>query len=151
MTSEPRAIDSTAARAIPPAPGFLASSLRIFDLSIGEMLWSRRTIFMVLLVGTLALLDFQALGWTRVTRRLTPWTHTGLLIVLTTGPVMFFADVPRYTSNRACLIKMAVLAAALVFQFTVRRRKDARWAAAASLIMWSSVILAGRAIADFDL
>ena len=38
-------------RPLPPAPGFLASSLRIFDLSIGEMLWSRRTIFMALVVG----------------------------------------------------------------------------------------------------
>jgi ABC-type transport system involved in multi-copper enzyme maturation permease subunit len=38
-------------RALPPAPGFLASSLRIFDLSIGEMLWSRRTVFMALVVG----------------------------------------------------------------------------------------------------
>lgn len=38
-------------RAIPPAPGFLASSLRVFDLSIGEMLWSRRTVFMALVVG----------------------------------------------------------------------------------------------------
>ena len=36
---------------MPPAPGFLASSLRIFDLSIGEMLWSRRTVFMALVVG----------------------------------------------------------------------------------------------------
>ena len=38
-------------RALPPAPGFLASSLRIFDLSMGEMLWSRRTVFMALVVG----------------------------------------------------------------------------------------------------
>jgi ABC-2 type transport system permease protein len=38
-------------RAIPPAPGFVSSSLRIFDLSLGEMLWSRRTIFMALVVG----------------------------------------------------------------------------------------------------
>jgi ABC-2 type transport system permease protein len=38
-------------RVLPPAPGFLASSLRIFDLSLGEMLWSRRTVFMVLVVG----------------------------------------------------------------------------------------------------
>jgi ABC-2 type transport system permease protein len=36
---------------LPPAPGFLASSLRVFDLSLGEMLWSRRTIFMALVVG----------------------------------------------------------------------------------------------------
>jgi ABC-type transport system involved in multi-copper enzyme maturation permease subunit len=33
------------------APSFLASSFRIFDLSLGEMLWSRRTIFMALVVG----------------------------------------------------------------------------------------------------
>jgi ABC-2 family transporter protein len=33
------------------APSFLASSFRIFDLSIGEMLWSRRTIFMGLVVA----------------------------------------------------------------------------------------------------
>lgn len=38
-------------RAVPRAPGFLASALRIFDLSLGEMLWSRRTIFMALVVG----------------------------------------------------------------------------------------------------
>lgn len=38
-------------RALPPAPGFLASGLRIFDLSLSEMLWSRRTIFMMLVVG----------------------------------------------------------------------------------------------------
>ena len=36
---------------LPPAPGYLASSLRIFDLSLGEMLWSRRTVFMALVVG----------------------------------------------------------------------------------------------------
>jgi ABC-type transport system involved in multi-copper enzyme maturation permease subunit len=37
-------------RPIPPAPGYLTSSLRVFDLSVGEMLWSRRTIFMALVV-----------------------------------------------------------------------------------------------------
>jgi ABC-2 type transport system permease protein len=38
-------------RPIPAAPGFVAAGLRIFDLSLGEMLWSRRTIFMLLVVG----------------------------------------------------------------------------------------------------
>lgn len=32
-------------------PSFLTSSLRVFDLSVGEMLWSRRTVFMALIVG----------------------------------------------------------------------------------------------------
>ena len=32
-------------------PGYFSSALRVFDLSVGEMLWSRRTIFMALIVG----------------------------------------------------------------------------------------------------
>jgi hypothetical protein len=34
-----------------PSSGYLRAALRVFDLSIGEMLWSRRTIFMALVVG----------------------------------------------------------------------------------------------------
>ena len=37
-------------------PSFLTSSLRVFDLSVGEMLWSRRTVFMALIVGLPVLL-----------------------------------------------------------------------------------------------
>ncbi|HXW07760.1 MAG TPA: ABC transporter permease [Vicinamibacterales bacterium] len=44
------AMPDETARPLPPAPGYLTSSLRIFDLSLGEMLWSRRTIFMALVV-----------------------------------------------------------------------------------------------------
>jgi ABC-type transport system involved in multi-copper enzyme maturation permease subunit len=33
------------------APNTVQASLRVFDLSVGEMLWSRRTIFMALVVG----------------------------------------------------------------------------------------------------
>jgi ABC-2 type transport system permease protein len=32
-------------------PGVLVGALRVFDLSVGQMLWSRRTIFMALVVG----------------------------------------------------------------------------------------------------
>jgi ABC-type transport system involved in multi-copper enzyme maturation permease subunit len=39
------------------APGTLYASLRIFDLSLGEMLWSRRTVFMALVVGLPVLLS----------------------------------------------------------------------------------------------
>ena len=42
---------SQANRPLPPAPGYVRSALRIFDLSLSEMLWSRRTIFMALIVG----------------------------------------------------------------------------------------------------
>src|SRR3954453_23825870 len=38
-------------------PGPLASAFRIFDLSMSEMLWSRRTIFMALVVGAPVLIS----------------------------------------------------------------------------------------------
>src|SRR6186713_1015901 len=43
MTDAPRPAQTS--------PGFLYAALRVFDLSIGEMLWSRRTVFMALVVG----------------------------------------------------------------------------------------------------
>jgi ABC-type transport system involved in multi-copper enzyme maturation permease subunit len=35
----------------PTPPGLLGAATRVFDLSLGEMLWSRRTIFSLLIVG----------------------------------------------------------------------------------------------------
>jgi ABC-2 type transport system permease protein len=35
----------------PPPPGVFASAVRIFDLSLGEMLWSRRSVFLGILLG----------------------------------------------------------------------------------------------------
>jgi ABC-2 type transport system permease protein len=34
-----------------PTPGVFASAVRIFDLSLGEMLWSRRSVFLAILLG----------------------------------------------------------------------------------------------------
>ena len=34
------------------APPFLTAALRVFDLSLGQMLWARRTIFLALVVGS---------------------------------------------------------------------------------------------------
>ena len=39
----------------PPAhtpPSFMAAAARVFDLSVGQMLWSRRTVFLALVVGS---------------------------------------------------------------------------------------------------
>lgn len=38
-------------RATPAQPSFLYAAFRVFDLSLSTMLWSRRTIFMALLLG----------------------------------------------------------------------------------------------------
>ena len=39
------------AGSIAASPSFFRSALRIYDLSLGQMLWSRRTVFMVLIIG----------------------------------------------------------------------------------------------------
>ena len=38
-------------RAATKAPTVLASAMRIFDLSLGQMLWSRRSVFLGLVLG----------------------------------------------------------------------------------------------------
>jgi hypothetical protein len=123
---------------------------------------------LMLLVGTICLVDLRLLGLSMrrhaaasLASALAPWTAAGLLIVLATGPVMFWSDLTRYVKNPAFVLKMALLAVALGAHFTLHRsavRDDLvsqsarqKLAALLSLLLWSSVVLAGRAIADFDI
>jgi hypothetical protein len=110
---------------------------------------------LALLVGAIVLLDLRLLGWAlrrqtvaEVTAQVRPWIHRGLATVLITGAILFSGDTIRYLQNPAFLIKMAILLLALVIQFTLRR---ARLTAVLSLVLWTCVVLAGRAIADFDI
>ena len=78
-------------RALPPPPGFLSSAVRVFDLSLGEMLWSKRTIFMALIVGApvviaVILRILVALGAPLMEESL---TGTSKSPVLLTGPAIF--------------------------------------------------------------
>lgn len=68
---------------IPKAPGFLASAWRVFDLSLGEMLWSRRTIFMGLVVGAPVII---ALCVRAADTLVSPIRANGVLVA---GPTMF--------------------------------------------------------------
>lgn len=123
---------------------------------------------LTLLVGTIAMMDFRLLGLGMrqhavgdLASRLAPWTTGGLLTVLVTGPVLFGSDLTRYVNNPAFVLKMGLLAAALAAHFTLHRSSVGagagltptrqKLAASLSLILWSSVVLAGRAIADFDI
>jgi len=100
-------------------------------------------------VGTIALADLHTLGAIPDTGKLTPWTHAGLAVMLVTGAAMFFSDTARYLQNPAFHVKLAILLVALAAHFTLRRR-GTRFTAILSLVLWSAVVLAARAIADFD-
>jgi hypothetical protein len=110
---------------------------------------------LALLVGAAVLLDLRLLGWAlrqqtvpEVAAEVRPWIHGGLATMLITGPILFFGNTARYLHNPAFLFKMAILLVALVCQFALRR---GRLTAVLSLVLWTSVVLAGRAIADFDI
>jgi hypothetical protein len=101
-------------------------------------------------VGTIVLGDLHALGL-RIpdTRHLKMWTHAGLAAMLLTGAAMFLSDATRYLHNPAFQVKVALLVVALAAHFTLRRA-GTRFAAVLSLTLWTCVVLAARAIADFD-
>jgi len=46
-----------------PGPTLVRSALLIMDLSLGQMLWSRRSVFLGLLVGGPVLLAFHRGTW----------------------------------------------------------------------------------------
>jgi len=118
---------------------------------------------LALLGGAVLILNLRLLGLRlqrrplhEVARELSPLFRTGLATMLLSG-VLLVCDGPlRYYGNAAFRIKMALLAAAIAFSFTLHRRivrseasritGGARIAAVLSLTLWLSVGLAGRAI-----
>jgi hypothetical protein len=128
----------------------------IKDTWLFPVIQSIHLVGLTVLVGTIALVDFSLLGIgirrvpaSQLTRQLAPWTTAGLITMFATGPLMFWSDWERYVKNPAFLAKMALLTFALVARFRIHR--NGKWAAVLSLVTWSCVVLAGRAIADFDI
>jgi hypothetical protein len=113
-------------------------------------------------IGTIAMVDFRLLGFGKghagaaeLAAGLAPWTLAGIVVMLTTGPLMFATDALGYPNNPSFRFKMACLALALLFHFTLHRRAVrpdappflAKFAAATSLLLWSAVVAGGRMIA----
>jgi uncharacterized protein DUF6644 len=115
-----------------------------------------------LLVGTIVVLDLRLLGFVlhrydvaAVADRFARWTRLGFVVMLTTGPILFASDVDRYVRNLAFVFKMLFLLLAVGLHFARRKwmtsPRQARLAAITSIGLWTCVVLAGRAIADFDI
>jgi hypothetical protein len=112
-----------------------------------------------MLVGATVIVDLRVLGYAlprhdvaEIHHRFVPWMRAGLAAMLITGPILFAADVSRYSRNPAFLVKMALLTAALLFHVTQHDRSAPRTKllAVTSIALWTAVVLGGRAIADFD-
>jgi uncharacterized membrane protein YcfT len=113
-------------------------------------------------VGTIAIVDFRLLGLgmrrqpvAEIARDLAPWTLAGIVLMLTSGPLLFSSDPDMYYLNRSFQIKMVLLLLAIVFHYTVHRKaaasgKSPAWNKAVACIsmgLWVGVVFCGIFIA----
>ncbi len=110
-------------------------------------------------VGTIAVVNFRLLGvglmrrsTVQLWRDALPWTLAGLTLVISSGLLLFSVNPDVYYLNSTFVLKMSVLAAAIVFYFTAVRGAAAgdrgrlgrgRLAAAVSLLLWTLVLAGG--------
>jgi hypothetical protein len=110
------------------------------------------------LVGTIGIVDFRllSLGMRRqkvseVAQDLAPWTVVGLALVMLSGPLLFSSDPDMYYLNRSFQVKMVLLLAAIIFQYTVHRKAVSwegpsfrqRLVACVSIALWTGVVFGG--------
>ncbi|HUP02211.1 MAG TPA: DUF6644 family protein [Gemmatimonadota bacterium] len=145
------------------------------SIALHESLWgyplveSTHVWALALFVGFAALLDLRLLGValrgvpvSEVARRLLPWTRAGFVIMVVTGVLLFYAIPVRSYQNVFFRLKMILLVLAglnaFLFHAGIFKRvtawdreipppRRARMAGAASLVLWASIIFAGRMIA----
>jgi hypothetical protein len=114
-------------------------------------------------IGTIALVDLRMLGLAmtrlsaaQVLKDTSAWTLVGLLIMLITGPLIFFSDPVMYLHNSSFMFKMYALLAALIYNYTVHRKVVSspdtspgagKAIAILSLALWTCVVFGGLFIA----
>lgn len=110
-------------------------------------------------VGTIALVDLRLLGWffrkekpSQLLRDTSLWTLAGLIIVITSGFIIWTSDPLRYYYNWSFRYKIIALFCAIVYNYTIHRKVAqsdssppiARIATATfSLAIWISIVFAG--------
>lgn len=145
------------------------SALAIF---VAESSWAFPTIesihvlFLVLVVGTISIVDLRLLGWNStgrpvmdVVRDVLPMTWASFAIALVSGLLLFISNATQYAANWPFRIKLGLLALAginmLAFHFLSLRNvsvwgtdrtppKVARLAGGLSLSFWIGVVVCGR-------
>ena len=119
--------------------------------------------------GMLLITDLRLLGWALSSRKVSdiwylalPWKRLGFLVVVVAGLLLMWAEPIWLYRSPSFWVKMMLFALAgvraLVFRRSVYSQSEkldagitsqAKLAAAASLVLWSGIVVAGRLIA-FD-
>ena len=107
-------------------------------------------------IGSIALLDFRMLNLglrketpAQILRYTEPWTLIALVFVVFSGLMLFLSQVDIYLVNLVFPIKMYVLGAALIYNFTIHRKVAtmekpppvlSKLVAIVSLLLWVAVV-----------
>ena len=111
--------------------------------------------------GTLLIVDLRMLGvgltnqsLAALARAVHPWLEASLALIVSTGILLFASEAGRVLHTPSFWVKIATLAAAILYTFTVRRRvaersgadtsRLTRATATVSLLLWFTVAAAGR-------
>jgi len=146
-----------------------------WSVALLESIWvwplveSTHVLSLGLFVGTAVMNDLRLLGWTmkrvpvsEVTGRLLPWTRGSFVVMATTGVLLVYSNPLRYYHNVFFRLKVILLVIAGLNAFFFHRRihrsvrewnlddvlpREARRAGAISLVVWATIVVAGRMIA----
>ena len=110
-------------------------------------------------IGSIALVDFRMLNLglrketaARILRYTEPWTLIALVFVVFSGLMLFLSQADIYLVNQIFPLKMYILIAALIYNFTVHRKMAKmenpppvlnKLVAVISLLLWVSVVFGG--------
>ena len=110
-------------------------------------------------IGSIALVDFRMLNLglrketaARILRYTEPWTLIALVFVVFSGLMLFLSQADIYLVNQIFPLKMYILIAALIYNFTVHRKVAKmenpppvlnKLVATISLLLWVSVVFGG--------
>lgn len=109
-------------------------------------------------IGTIALVDLRLLGAGMMRQRpsdllraTTLWTLAGLVVVISSGLLIFSSDPYRYFYNDSFRLKNIVLVIAVIYNYTIHRKvamsdqtgAGAKLTALVSLLLWTTITFAG--------
>lgn len=109
-------------------------------------------------IGTIAIVDFRMLGFglkrqspAELLKATSTWTLIGLIVVITSGLIIFSSDPLRYFYNDSFRFKNIALVVAILYNYTIHRKAAMSNAgplaggvvAGFSLLLWMSIVYAG--------
>jgi|SRR5580698_900903 hypothetical protein len=121
---------------------------------------------LALFAGPLFLINLALLGLAmrrqpvaQFASALLPCTRAGIALLLVTGPLMFAAQATKWYANPVFWFKMALLAVAIAFQWSVHRKvmsetsafrpRPAKLIGGVSLLLWISTALSAKIMEMF--